>query len=429
MDRITVSKQTARRFVLGRQGLWPGRRWRGKAGTAKAIRACEAVQLDPLNVIARSQDIVLHSRVLDYKPEYLQRVLYEERSFFDYGAWLAVYPMEELPYWRVHMEKRSHDKRVEDFVFTHETLFDQVRAELRARGPLGNRDLAGNRIGAWNYRGRKDTSLALYDMWLSGELMMHHRVGFDRVYDFRENIAPKQYDYMASEAQAIEFFARKAVSFAGLKREGNLKAEWQYYLQRDFSRSEIETLLGVWKDSGMYAQVQVEDGRERYLALGDDLSTLETIERGDVPKGWNPRETTTLEEVTFLAPLDIVSARGRALKLFDFEYKWEVYVPAPKRRWGYYTLPILYGDELVARLDPRLDRASATLQIRGFWHEPGAPVREAAFAAALARGLIRFAGFLGAARLNIAAIQPAVLQRRVKAELATALAVSTRPLE
>lgn len=100
------------------------------------------------------------------------------------------------------MQRRRHDKRIEGFVLSHEELFEQVRAELRRRGPLGNRDLDGNKVGLWNYRGRKDTSLALYDMWISGELMMHHREGFDRVYDFRENIAPREYDYVAGEKEA-----------------------------------------------------------------------------------------------------------------------------------------------------------------------------------------------------------------------------------
>jgi uncharacterized protein len=420
---IQISKQTARRFVLGKQGLWPGRRWKGKKGTAQAIRECEAVQLDPLNVIARSQDLVLHSRVLEYKPEYLYKVAYEDREFFDYGGWLAMYPMSELPYWRVHMEKRSHDKRIEGFVLNHEQLFEQVRAELRKRGPLGNRDLDGNRVGAWNYRGRKDTSLVLFDMWLSGELMMHHRNGFDRVYDLRENIAPKEFDYVVTEAEAIEFFARKAVSFAGLKREGTMKGEWQYYLRRDFSKAEIESLLGAWKESGEFAQVQVEGGRDIYLALGEDVAALESLEKGRVPKGWNPKDTTTLEEVTFLAPLDIVSARGRALKLFDFEYKWEVYVPAPKRRWGYYVLPILYGDDLVARLDPKLDRTTMTLEIKGFWHEDDAPVKGVMFADALAKGLMRFANFVGVKKVDISMIRPNGLRREVKKVINNQLSV------
>jgi uncharacterized protein YcaQ len=214
---ITISTQTARRFVLGKQGLWPGRRWKGKKGTAQAIRACEVVQLDPLNIFARSQDIVLHSRVLDYKPDYLYQVAYQDREFFDYGGWLAMYPMSSLPYIRVHMERRKHQKRVEDFILSNPELFERVRQELRVRGPLGNRSFNGNTV-AGNYRGRKDTALALFDMWLCGELMIHHREGFERVYDFRENIAPKEYDYVVSDKEAEEFFLRQNISFLGLFR-------------------------------------------------------------------------------------------------------------------------------------------------------------------------------------------------------------------
>ena len=414
MAPITISKQTARRFVLGKQGLWPGRRWKGKNGTAQAINACEAVQLDPLNVIARSQDIVLHSRVLDYKPEYLYKVAYEDREFFDYGGWLAMYPMHELPYWRVHMNKRSRDKRIEGFVLSHEKLFDDVRAELRKRGPLGNRDFEGNKIGLWNYRGRKDTSLALYDMWLSGELMMHHREGFDRVYDFRKNIAPKEYDYVATENEAETFFARKSVAFMGLKREANMRVDLNYYMRRDYSKAEVMELTEGWRESGMLEQVQIEGGRDMYLVLAEDVEILDSLEKGRIPKGWNPKETTTLEEVAFLAPLDIVSARGRAKRLFDFDYTWEVYTPAHKRRWGYYVLPILYGDDLVARLDPKLDRTTMTLEIKGFWHEDDAPVKDPDFANALARGLIRFAKFVEAKKVDVNVIQPVKLRDHVK---------------
>lgn len=109
------------------------------------------------------------------------------------------------------------------------------------------------------------------------------------------------------------------------------------------------------------------------------------------------------------------------MKWFDFDYKWEVYVPAEKRRWGYYVLPILYGDDLVARLDPKLDRTTMTLEIKGFWHEDDAPVKDADFANALAKGLIRFVRFVGARKVKLAAIKPAGLRKHVetivKAEL------------
>jgi len=421
MNPILISQQTARRFVLGKQGLWPGRRWKGKKGTAQAIRTCEAVQLDPLNVVARSQDIVLHSRVLDYKPEYLYQVAYDDREFFDYGGWLAMYPMSELPYWRVHMEKRTRDEYVKYFVPEHKEVLDQVRAELRSRGPLGNRDFDGKRLEMQSYRGRKQTSVALFDMWLSGELMIHHREGFNRVYDFRENIAPKEFDYVASEREAEEFFARKTVSFMGLKSESKMRSELRGYLRNDYSPDEMKNLLERWKESGMFEQVQVEGGRDTYLVLKEDVSVLASLEKGKVPKGWNPKDTTTLEEVTFLSSLDIVSARGRAQKLFDFDYKWEVYVPAHKRRWGYYVLPILYGDDLVARLDPKLDRTTMTLEIKGFWHEDDAPVRDVEFAYALARGLIRFGRFVGAKKITTNPIHPTGLRRQVDAILRESL--------
>jgi uncharacterized protein YcaQ len=414
MNPIIISQKTARRFVLGKQGLWPGRRWKGKKGTVQSIRTCEAVQLDPLNVIARSHDLVLHSRVLDYKPEYLHQVAYEDREFFDYGGWLAMYPMSNLPYYRFHMERRARDAYVKHFVPEHQVVLDQVRAELRERGPLGNRNFDGKRLERQSYRGRKETSVALFDMWLSGELMIHRRDGFERVYDFRENIAPREYDYVASEKEAEEFFFRKNISFMGLYREPLLRSALGYDMRRNYSREEITQLVEAWVESGKVQRVQVEGSRDIYLTLGEDVPLLHSLEKGKIPRGWKPKESTTLDEVTFLAPLDIVSARGRAKKLFGFDYTWEVYTPAPKRRWGYYVLPILYGDDLVARLDPKLDRTTMTLEIKGFWHEDDSPVKSVEFADALAKGLIRFAKFLGAKKVTADCIQPAGLRREVQ---------------
>ena len=244
---------------------------------------------------------------------------------------------------------------------------------------------------------------------------MHHRNGFDRVYDFRENIAPKEYDYIANANEAEEFFVRKSIAFMGLKRESKMRSpELNNYMRRDYSPAEVRKIMEEQKASGMFTQIQVEGGRETYLVLTEDVPALESLEKEKIPKGWNPKETTTLEEVTFLSPLDIVSARGRAQKLFDFDYKWEVYVPAPKRRWGYYVLPILYGDDLVARLDPKLDRETMTLQIKGFWFEDDAPVKDVQFANAFARGLIRFAKLLNAKRIDIASLHPPRMRKQVQ---------------
>jgi uncharacterized protein YcaQ len=428
MKPIVITKQTARRFILGRQGLWPGRRWRGKKGTTQALNACEAVQLDPLQATARSQDLVLHSRVLDYQPSYLHKVMYQERRFFDYGGWLAVYPMHEMPYWRLHMQKRSHGPSVEDFTSAHPGVFEQVRAELRSRGPLGNRHLDGKAIG-WDYRGRKDTSLALFYMWLTGELMIHHRENFSRFYDFRENIIPSELDYAAPAQEAEEYFARKCIAFKGLMPEVRWKTDLEYYVRRSIGRDEMRAWRDRWIAEGVLSTMQIEGQPGANLVLAEDLPLIETLQTGKVPRAWRPLDITTLDEVTLLSPLDIVSARGRALKLFDFEYKWEVYTPAHQRRWGYYTLPILFGDELVARLDAKLDRPSMTLQIKGFWHEAAAPIKEADFATALANGLLRFAHFLKAEQVNLSGIGGRSLRSALKPLVGQSMPVSTRSIQ
>jgi uncharacterized protein YcaQ len=372
-------------------------------------------------VVARSQDIFLHSRVVDYNPEYLYNIAYDDRELFDYGGALFVYPISDLPYFRYHMKKRAKDEYVKYHVPEYKEVLKHVRAELRKNGPLGNRDFGGKRVAGWSYRGRKQTSVALFDMWLSGEVMIHHREGFERVYDFRKNIAPREFEYIAKKKDVEEFFARKAVSFVGLMRETRLRVNLDYDMRHKYDRDAVDKKTGRWIESGMFMRAQVESGRDTYLVLSDDVKALESLEKGKVPRGWTPKETTTLEEVTFLAPLDIVSARGRAKKVFDFDYIWEVYKPVEKRRWGYYVLPILYGDELVARLDPKLDRTTMTLQVKGFWLEDDAPVEDVAFADALSKGLVRFAKFLDAKKVDISVIKPVRLRKHVQDKLKSLL--------
>lgn len=404
---LTISKQTARRFILGRQGLWPGRRWVGETGLIEAIHACEAIQMDPLQVVARSHDIALYGRVRDYQPADLARVMYERREFFDYGGGLFIYPMRELSYWRTPMRERERSQRWADFAATHPALLDEMRAELRRRGPLGNRDFKGyERVTS--YRGSKDTSLALYYLWLTGETMIHHRQGFERVYDLRERIAPPQFDSVAPVDEAAAYFARKSLAFHGLLEERRLSGGLSMFAERNLSRAEGAIWLARLTAEGAIATLNIEGSRLRWLALADDLPLLVALEAGQLPAAWRPLDGSTTEtEVTLLAPLEIVSARGRAGWLFDFEYIWEVYKPAAARRWGYYTLPILYGDRLVARLDPRLDRSASILRILGYWREPDAIADEAAFAEALARGLTRFATFLRARQVDVSALAPA----------------------
>ncbi len=413
----TISKTTARRFVLGRQGLWPGRRWRGKEDLLAALTAMEALQEDPLNVVARSHDIVLASRVLGYAPSQLDELIYGKRQAFEYGGALFAYPMSELPYWRLPMARRRVEGRFATFAAEHPALVDDVRSTLAARGPLGNRDFEGTARIVGNYRGRKDTALALYYLWLTGEVLLHHRVNFQRMYDLTERIAPEEHRWEAPAQAAEQYFARKEIALYGLITERLWRNVWAGDIRRKPSAEEAARLLAEMKESGTVQALRIEGSKDDWLVLGEDLHLLEAVDAGTAPAAWQPLETTTEEEAVLLAPLDIVSARGRAKFLFDFDYVWEVYKPAEQRRWGYYTLPILYGDRLVARVDPRFERQTKTLRLLGFWTEPDAPVGEAQFADALGRGLARFAAMLGAERVDVGEMQPAALREHVARQL------------
>jgi uncharacterized protein YcaQ len=413
---ITISKTTARRYVMGKQGLWPGRRWRGLEGVSQALDSIEALQMDPLNVAARSHDIALWGRVLDYRPEHLYHLLYQERRFFDYGGELYVYPMREFPFWRLHMQRWVGIGRDGHFAAEHPEVVQQVRCALAERGALGNRDFDSNQRLQRFYRGRKDTAYILYYLWLTGEVMIHHRKGFDRYYDLSERILPPEVNYTITEEEAEAHFARKAVSFLGLVRQRPWANTVSGWLNRKLSVTEESNRLDAMLTSGKIAALAVQGSSDIWYALAEDMPLLSELEAGEIPATWQPL-VSTLEEAVLLAPLDIISARRRAAWLFDFDYVWEVYKPLEQRRWGYYTIPILYGDRLVGRLDPRLERHTKTLHLMGFWLEDHAPAADPAFAAALGRGLSRFVALVQAERVNIACIQPDDLRAGVAVEL------------
>lgn len=412
---LTIDMQTARRFVLGKQGLWPGRRWRGPQGTGQAMRAMQYLQLDPLQIVARSQDIALHSRVLDYLPETWQDVTYRQRKFFDWGGWLAVRPMDELPHWRVVMHRERDggygDPRISRIAREHAAAIAEMRAVLQARGVVSNRDFEmATRTRTQSYRGRKDSALALYYLWRTGEVMTHHRERFERVYALTEQVAPAPYLRESDTAEADRFLVKKEVAFNGL---GRISRTSDSFHGRGEPDRAAQKLLGALLAEGEIIEVQVEGWKAVQYALGSDARTLRDLGAGRIPKAWTPLAATTAEEVAFLAPLDHVCARGRAKLLFGFDYVWEVYKPGHQRKFGYYTLPVLWGDRLVARFDSKLDRTTNTFVLLGFWLEDKALGKDEAFAEALARGFARFVKFLGAGRMDMRAVAEPRLRRSI----------------
>jgi hypothetical protein len=379
------------------------------------MRAMEYLQLDPLQIIARSHDSTLHSRVLDYVPGLWEELAYRQRKFFDWGGWLAVRPMDELPHWRVVMRRErdgiAGDMRIRKMGQEHAEAILEMRAILRERGTVSNRDFAmATRTRTQNYRGRKDSALALYYLWRTGEVMTHHRERFERVYALTETVAPAHLIYERDEDEADRFLLTKEVSFSGLAR---LKREADAFHGRGEPDRAAKKVFGALLAEGGLIEVRVEGWKAVHYALGSAAALLHELSAGRVPNAWAPLETTTTDEVVFLAPLDHVSARGRAKVLFGFDYVWEVYKPKHQRTFGYYALPILWGERLVGRFDSKLDRTTNTFVILGLWLEEQALGTDEAFAEALARGVARFVTFLGARTLDATAIGEALLRQRI----------------
>lgn len=397
-SKLIIAPQIRRRFILGKQGLWPGRRWQDKAGLRRAMREMEMVQIDPTVVVAPSQDLVLWGRVLSYRAAWLTDLLYGERSFFDYGGGLAISPMEEMPYTRVVMQRKAREPRWAKFAKENAALIKRVRRDVASRGPLSGRQLEGEGTNAWSYRSGKDSGVALYYLWLVGDLMISKRVGKERVYDLLEKVVPSKFSRIASVAEMEDYYAGKAISMAGIASRRGFRNAWKGFIERWVGHDEGQRKLAQMVAKGEVTAVELENEKDGYYVLTKDLPKLKALVRGELPKAWEPLETSTTEEATFLSPLELVSARGRAKVLFDFDYTWEIYKPQEKRKYGPYTMPILYGDQLVGRVDLKMDRATGSLFVNGVWLEPWFKP-EARFKAAYGRGLARLAEFLGAKKV------------------------------
>ncbi len=419
MVSLNIAKMTQRQFILGKQGLYPGRRWQGKAGVCEALHAGCVVQIDPLAVVAHSHDIVLYGRVLDYRAADLQTLLYTDRLFFDSGGAVTIHPIEELPYWRVVMARKRSELRRVQFATEHADVVEIVHRAIRDRGPLSvrdfaNADLARTGLTKGSFRSDKAVNQALYYLWIAGDLMTHSRKGLERVYDLRERICPANLDQVATAEEADTFFALKIFQKGGMLSAQEWKNWFAGTIQRPVSAGEARDRLDTLLKEGKIVLVMVqEDPKAQRFLLAEDLPLLEKLHRGAIPDEWQPLTTSTHDEMIFLAPLDIVSARERALSLFDFEYVWEVYKPQEKRRWGYYTLPILYQDTLVARTDLKLERDTKILVVKGFWLEHDISV-DTPFVTALAHGFKRFMQFVEAEQLNGTALSPISLREEVE---------------
>lgn len=355
----------------------------GKAGTLNAIEHLGYVQIDTISVVERAHHHMLWSRVPDYAPEWL-RELHAKRLVFEYWSHAAAFlPMRDfrqsLPLMRLFRRKFHWSDDSPEL----RRAMRRVLARIRSEGPLKARDFENSEDrlpGSWTFS--KVERRALHELWMRGDVMVASREGFQRSYDLTARVLPENIDRsIPTEAQAADFLIERTLQAHGLAREPELR-----YLRDGAVAATIRKRLALAIKKGCVVPVQVGDTDKPAYALA------ETLEH--VPESVEPTEAR------ILSPFDnLIIQRERLRWIFEFDYQLESYVPAAKRRYGHFVLPVLWGDRFVARLESKALRERSRLALTGLWFEPGYE-KNRKIRKALRGALENFAAFNGCSELD-----------------------------
>lgn len=382
---MCISKEAARRYLIEYQELAAPRRLAGEEDIERFLGKVGCIQFDPLNKAGRNADLVLQSRVAGYTENTLYRMLYERRSLLD--AWdknMAIIPALDWPY-LARTRQRFRERLAE-----REPQLREARAAilelLEERDSVSSKEIVNGEIvdSAWSPTGTGRAALEY--MFACGELLVHHKKGTRKFYSLPERVlSPSLVNAPEPNGRWSDFcrwYVSRRVRSIGLVR-GRGGDAW---LGMPIGAEERFRVLRSLVDDGELTEVEVSGTPGSYFLPSDQLDKLES--------------KTPLGEASIIAPLDnLIWDRSLVSALFDFDYRWEVYVPKQKRRYGYYVLPLLYGDRFVGRFEPVMDRKSGRLHIENWWWEADAAIDRDA-AEALSRALRAFAAFLGAESLS-----------------------------
>ncbi len=349
----------------------------GSGRILDVVRKTGYLQLDPTNAVARSHLLVLFSRLGPYDVAKLERLL-RERKLYEYAA--AIVPAEEHRLHRTSMNRYpeghhgSWPATIQAWLEANARLRDSVLRQLEDRGPLPSRAIEDEADSGWRSTGwtnERNVTRMIEFLWLKGQVLVHGRDGQQRLWDLAHRVVPPAEPLPVEEATA-------RVALRSLRSLG--VATLQQVKEEPFVDRPFAGLPDAVRDAKEVEQVEVEGLSGAWYAHRDDLARLEEPE---------PEPYTTL-----LSPFDpLIRNRKRTETLWDFEFRLEIYVPKDKR-WGFFVLPVLHGNDLVARVDPTMDRKTGVLRINAIRWERGAPAD-----VPLDDAVARLAEFLGARRV------------------------------
>ncbi len=344
-----------------------------------ALGRMRVLQIDSVNVFARSHYLPLFSRLGPYDPAALDRLLFAPRPAF-VESWAHVASFVPAADWGL-FAFRWADLRAkygtDGWMDQHRDVVDWVRSELAARGPLRPAEIDHDAKRAqrgpwWDWDVVKE---ALERLFLFGEVAIAGRRGFERRYALAEQVIPAAGLAPVPRADAIRELVSRAAQASGVATASDLADYW-----RIKDRPAVLQALRELEDEGLVRPVAVAGWQSA----------------GRPARAWLHADAVIPRRIggaALLTPFDpVVWFRGRAARLFDFEYRIEIYTPAPKRRFGYYSLPVLVGDDVVGRVDLKADRPASTLRVQSAWWEHGRPPDAPARVAEELRAAARWQG-------------------------------------
>ena len=366
----TITIQQARQFILSKQGLIGQHRFIGKDGAYAYVCQAGCIQFDPVDVCGKNAELTLQSRVKNFKKTMLYDLLYKDRKLVDYAdKELSIWPARDWPYFSSYRER---SKKLGRTFKGLRKLEKKALEYIEANGPVSSDSLpiegeifwhsSMHWSGNWDKKSQAARSV-LEQLYTDGELIIHHKKGSRKYYDIAEKYLPKEIleadNPCKNEDEFLCWRVLRRIGAIGLLWDKNSTA----FLGLDINAAKRKKALETLTEEGKVSPVVVEGIKQPFYYRTDDSELMRDVLEGTADL--KPR-------MSFIAPLDpLMWDKSLVLALWGYQYSWEIYTPATKRRYGYYTLPILFGDRFVGRIEAVPDRKTGVLVVRNVWWEDG----------------------------------------------------------